>query len=211
MIPADGTRVISFDLQGTLSASAFSDEFWLELLPVLYAEHHKLGLNEAKASLKEHFSKVGKYHLSYYCARTWLNELAPGLTLVDLLPRLKNQALLYDDSLALVKELAGEGKRPLIMLSTTTHDFIDLELGVARSYFREVYSTLDDFGIAGKTPDTFREAARRLGVSTNQILHVGDCAEMDIKNGNEAGCRTFFFDKKEPRRAVLERLAVAIG
>lgn len=87
---------------------------------------------------------------------------------------------------------------PLI-LSTTTHDFIELELNEARKHFSQVYSTLDDFDMPGKSAQAFKEAARRCRVEIGKILHIGDCPEMDIKNAQKAGCQTFYFDKKEPR------------
>lgn len=197
--------LISFDLQGTLSDSAFSDEFWLKLLPELYAKKKDISIEESKAELRTQFKEMGKYHRLYYCAQSWLDELCPGRTVADTVSDLKNAPHLYQDSLRLVEELAAASV-PLIILSTTTHDFIELELNEARQHFSHVYSTLDDFAMPGKSAQAFKEAAQRCGVEVGKILHIGDCPEMDIKNAQEAGCQTFFFDKTAPRSDVLANL-----
>lgn len=202
---ASDYSLISFDLQGTLSDSAFSDEFWLKLLPELYAKKMDISVEEAKAELRNQFKQMGKYHRLYYCARSWLDELCPGRSVADIVSELSNPPHLYQDSLRLVEELAAASV-PLIILSTTIHDFIELELNEARQHFSQVYSTLDDFAMPGKSAQAFKEAAQRCGVEVGKILHIGDCPEMDIKNAQEAGCQTFFFDKAETRQQVLANL-----
>jgi FMN phosphatase YigB (HAD superfamily) len=202
-------QLISFDLQGTLSDSAFSDEFWLELLPRLYSEKRGLDIADARAELKSQFTAMGKYHKLYYCPRSWIKELCPEKSFAEVIARLSHAPLLFEDSLMLVQELAKTV--PLIILSTTTHDFIDVELSKGRDCFCGVYSTLDDFHTAGKTSDVFKSVASRHEVSGENVLHVGDCPEMDIANAKAAGWNTFFFDKKRPRSQSLKELQELIG
>lgn len=202
-------QAISFDLQGTLSNSAFSDEFWMSLLPELYAKHHSLSTEDAKSTLKDKFSQMGKYDYRYYCARYWLKKLCPDKELKDLLPQLKNKPELYPDTLKLIAEL--KERFPLIIVSTTTHDFIKLELAESGTKFNHIFSSLDDFGIAGKTALVYEKAAGQLGVSPKDILHIGDCQEMDIKNATAAGCTTFFFDKSKTREETIRSLKAMIA
>ena len=205
MTPDSSFAIISFDLQGTLSDSAFSDEFWLTQLPLLYAERYGITVDAAKSHLKEQFRRYGKYHERYYCARSWLAELCPGRTVADVARDLVNSPRLFGDTMELVRELSV-APVPLIILSTTTHDFIELELKGAELSFRQIYSTLDNFGLAGKPAAAFQEVAKRMGVPVNQILHIGDCPEMDIKNAQAAGCQTFYFDKSQPRDKLVSKL-----
>lgn len=204
-------QAISFDLQGTLSNSAFSDEFWMTLLPKLYAQHHQIELAAAKTALKQKFSEMGKYDYRYYCARYWLKKLFPeeNKQLSDLVPQLKNQPELYPDTLELISELKKQF--PVIIVSTTTHDFIKLELAETAAKFNHVFSSLDDFGIAGKTALVYEKAASHVHVSPKDMLHIGDCQEMDIKNANTAGCTTFFFDKTKNRAETIASLKAMIA
>lgn len=206
----DAIRLLSFDLQGTLSDSAFSDDFWLRLLPELYAHARNLTLDEAKQQLRAQFKEAGKYHRLYYCAQDWLDELLPGTSVFQIRDRLAPKPHLFEDTLSLVNGFSAS-RFPLVILSATTHDFIEIELADERRLFKQVYSTLDDFEIPGKPKMAFEEVAKRMGVAPAEILHIGDCSEMDIANAEEAGCKTFFFDKKRPREDVVAQLQSALN
>ena len=68
-------RLISFDLQGVVSDATFSDTFWLEELPKLYAKRHNVDVAVAKRSLGDMFKAMGKYDLRYYDDAYWGAEL----------------------------------------------------------------------------------------------------------------------------------------
>lgn len=202
-------KLVSFDLQGTLSDSSFSDEFWLNLLPHLYAEYHNIEFKNAKTILKQEFAEIGKYDLRYYSVEYWLGRLCPASSFQQIIQRLETSPYLYDDTLSFVKEL--HGVVPLIVVSTTTRRFIELELGGESRYFEHTYSSLDDLEIPGKPPEVFRKVAEKLGVEPAQILHVGDCEEMDVKNAKEAGWQAFHFEKGRTRAELVDALRELIS
>lgn len=179
-------KVISFDLQGTLSSAKFSDEFWLEVLPKLYSKSKGIDIDCARGELKEKFMGWGKYDYRYYSLKYWLKELGVGMSFEEIVCRMKNEPLFFDSFVELLKDLSKKYK--LIIISTTTHEFIEVELGGFAKYFFRVYSTLDDLDIAGKPKEVFLNVANELGVLPSEILHVGDNYEMDVKNAKEAGC-----------------------
>lgn len=45
-------KYISLDLQGTLSDSKFSDNFWLEIIPQKYAEKFKITIRRSKGNFE---------------------------------------------------------------------------------------------------------------------------------------------------------------
>lgn len=196
--------VISFDLQGTLSDPAFSDEFWMETLPLLYAQNGNCSLEKAKEELKKRFIEYGKYDLRYYSTKYWIKELKQELGFEDIQRKIKNKPLLFKDILKLIRELLGKTK--LIIISSTTHEFINTELGKHKIYFDKVYSSIDDFGIAGKPKELYTKIAKLLGISPSKIIHIGDDYEMDIQNAKEAGFKTFYFDKTQSREKLIESL-----
>lgn len=196
--------VISFDLQGTLSDSEFSDEFWLELLPALYTEHHTLTLADSKQVLWQQFTAMGKYDRRYYCPQYWINELCPESSIDEVFSRLSSKPFLYDQAIELIRELSQQ--IPLIILSTTTNSFIKCELREAETYFQHVFSCIDSFDTAGKTSAIFEKVASILNVSPSNLLHIGDCKEMDISNAQAAGWHTYFLDKKLPLEIRFEQL-----
>jgi FMN phosphatase YigB (HAD superfamily) len=196
-------KIISFDLQGTLSDGAFSDEFWSETLPMLYARQKQISLQKAKELLRKKFNSWGRYDYRYYSQAYWLNELGIS-SFSSLVEGMKCKPLFYPDTVLLLEKLRLRNK--LIIVSSTTKEFLDLELGKHAKYFSEVFSSLDDFNIAGKPPELYIKIASILGVCPDEIFHVGDSEEMDVKNAKEAGWETFFFDRKIPRRQLLEKL-----
>jgi HAD superfamily hydrolase (TIGR01549 family) len=197
-------KVISFDLQGTLSDHAFSDEFWLELLPRLYSESKNVSIEEAKEALKTKFKEYGRYDYRYYSVQYWIKELDPKLTFDDIRKRMRSKPLLFADTVKIIEELYG--KVILIIISSTTNEFIESELGDKRKYFDHVYSSLDSFGIAGKPKELYLKIAEILGVKPFEMIHIGNSEESDIKNAQEAGLDTFFFDEKESRERLIAEL-----
>lgn len=197
-------RLLSFDLQGTLSGSAFSDEFWLETLPALYADNERISIVEAKEKLGREFAQFGTYDERYYSAAYWLKRLDVRATFSELVGRMRHQPHCFPDGIEFVARISKE--IPVIITSSTTREFIALEIGGARQYIVAAYSSLDDFGIPGKPPALYAAIAARHGVRTEDILHVGDSREMDIENAMRAGCATFYFDKKIPRKQLFAEL-----
>lgn len=94
----------------------------------------------------------------------------------------------------------------VIILSATTRDFIDIELGQASHYFNEIFSTIDDFKTAGKPCDLYLHIAELMGVKPEDCFHIGDCWEMDVNNARKAGWLSFHFDKKQNKTETLTRL-----
>ncbi len=61
-------------------------------------------------------------------------------------------------------------------------------------------------------PDMFENAASRLDLTTNQMLHIGDHPESDIVGALNAGCQTAWMDKfcrPTVRLRVLPHLAIS--
>ena len=194
--------VVSFDMQGTLTDSAFSDEFWLEVLPQLYARRHNMPLERAKSELRDFFARIGKYDYRYYSLQYWLDEL--GISAQDALKRIESRPQFFDDTRLLLEEL--KDRVTPVIVTSATREFIERELGDNKKYFKAVYSTLDDLNIAGKPAEVYKRIAQSLRVPPCRILHVGDSKEMDVDNARTAGCATFFFDNRQPREVNMNEL-----
>jgi putative hydrolase of the HAD superfamily len=197
-------EIVSFDLQGTLSDSAFSDEFWMETLPELYSESRGIPLGEAKEELKELFKGYGKYDFRYYSFDYWMKELGLDLTLQNVMKHMKNKPLFFEEWKEFLSELKGKYK--LIICSSTTKEFIQAELGENKGYFDYVFSSIDDLGIAGKPKDFYEKVLEKIGVPAERVIHIGDMKEMDIDNAKKAGLEAFCFDKSLPKKKIIKKL-----
>lgn len=181
-------KVLSLDLQGTLSDYHFSDYFWLELLPLKYASKFNISVEDAKIILKNKFKEYGVYNKLYYDDTYWSKELD-----FDTLNELKNfsiQPKINEKLYKFVKTL----DIPVVILSTTTDIFINYELQCIPDIFYKKYSCLDYFGCGGKTKEIFDKVCEELNIKNNELLHVGDSMTMDIENGNLAGVQTIYYD-----------------
>lgn len=199
-------KYVSWDLQGTLSAAAFSDAFWLELLPAAYTVKYGCDGVSAKAQLWEQFKAMGKYDLRYYDDAYWASQL--GFNTLDVLRHANVQPSLDSVLLSYIANLTT----PSVILSTTTNLFIDYELGDKKELFVRTYSCVDDLQTGGKTEEIYREVARQIGVEPHEILHIGDNQEMDIMNAERAGVRTLYYTGDTPALiAAMENILVSEG
>src|SRR5581483_11237687 len=133
-------KLISFDLQGTLSASSFSDEFWLDLLPTLHADKHNMTLEQSRLQLEKEFQSKGKYDAIFYDHRLRLNNLLSEWNFSSLINRLKTRPVLDNKMMYIVKNIPSH--IPRILLSATTREFIDLELGNEKQHFYKTISSI---------------------------------------------------------------------
>ena len=181
-------KVLSFDLQGTISDAKFSDNFWIELLPMQYANKNNITLEDSKRILRDKFKQMGKYDILYYDDSYWAKELD-----FDTIEVLKEAGINPSLDEKLIKYI-NKVNLPKIILSTTTDLFINYELGNEIKLFDRTYSCVNYFNSGGKTKEIFLRVADELKVDSSEILHIGDSVEMDIENAKKANVNTILFD-----------------
>lgn len=181
-------KVLSLDLQGTLSDARFSDYFWLEFLPKKYSDKFDVSLEEAKKVLKQEFKEYGVDDIRYYDDKYWSNYLgfdtSLELDLFSVRPKINDELYRLILSFAL----------PKIIISTTTDLFIKYELQERIKDFDKVYSCVDYFNVGGKSVDVFKKVCDDLGVKPNEVLHIGDNKMMDVDNAVKAGLNAILYD-----------------
>lgn len=181
-------KYISLDLQGTLSDSKFSDNFWLEILPQKYSEHFNISIDESKKILKEKFKEYGVYNILYYDDKYWSEYLGfdtnEELSLSRITPELNKDLFDFINTLDL----------PKIIISTTTDLFINAELDDKVKIFDKIYSCVDYFKIGGKTEDVYKTICNELNIKPSEMIHIGDNKIMDIENAKKAGVNAILFD-----------------
>lgn len=181
-------KVLSLDLQGTLSDSSFSDYFWIELLPRKYAEKFNVSLTSAKQILKDKFEQYGKYDILYYDDKYWSNYL--GFNTLEELEKFDIQPTINNELYELIHNI----EIPKIIISTTTDLFIEYELKNNVKDFAKVYSCVDYFKIGGKTKKVFLDVCKELNVKPNEVLHIGDSKTMDFENAKKAGVNAILYE-----------------
>ena len=77
----DNIETLFLDMDGTLLDLHFDNHFWLELVPVKYAQKHGLSIDEAKDQLFIEYKKI-EGTLNWYCIDHWTKTLGLDIQLL---------------------------------------------------------------------------------------------------------------------------------
>ena len=202
-------RIISFDMDGTLINSEFTDWVWLHGIPSLYAEKANLSFEEAKHFVVEEYLKIGEGAIQWYDIKYWFHFFRLEQSWKDLMYRYIDKISTYPDVHSVLDGLRD--KFPLILTSNAGREFIDIELKVAglAKYFGRIFSATSDFGEVKKTIGFYDRICQILGANPDEIVHVGDHYEFDYLVPRTLGIQAFYLDwtaKKERGDFVLRDL-----
>ena len=109
-------RTVFLDMDGTLLDLHFDNHFWLEHLPLRYAQEHGIAVSEAKTRLYPRFKEV-EGTLAWYCLDHWSREL--GLDIVALKREIAHLIDVHTHVPEFLDALRLAGKR--VVLLTNAH------------------------------------------------------------------------------------------
>jgi len=197
-------RIITLDLDDTL---------W-PIMPVIrraestmwrwLAEHYpKIPVDwdaERAATLREEVvaEHAAKAHDLKFLRRTVLARMAeasgygtePVDPAFDVFDEQRNTVELFPDAEAALRRL-GSNYRLLAL----TNGNADLEKIGIRHFFHDVITAVNA-GAAKPSRQIFDVACDRAGVSPDEVLHVGDHPEIDIRGAQQAGMRTAWVNRR---------------
>ncbi len=192
-------KIISFDLDGTLVDSEFTELVWTYGIPKLYAERKAMEFEEAKRRVLEEYRKVGDADPRWYDIKYWFQYLSLDSNWKELLEGFSYAIKPYPEVMEVLKELFG--RYNLIINSNAAREFLDLEVGVSQTggYFIRIFSATSDFGELKKTTRFYSQICRIMGIRPEEMIHVGDHWEFDYIIPRELGIKAFFLDRKGER------------
>lgn len=124
MLDWNNIDLVLLDMDGTLLDLHFDNHFWLEHLPVKYAEHHDVDKQEALDQLILHMEQK-KGQLEWYCLDYWSE--ATGLPIAELKVDLEHKIQFRPHAQDFLKALKALGKRSVIV--TNAHrDSVNLKM-----------------------------------------------------------------------------------
>lgn len=206
---SDSFKVISFDMDGTLTQNEFVELVWGEGVPRLYSLARGIPLDEAKEHVFGEYDKVGESRVEWYDIKYWFRSLGLGEDWEDLLKSFEHAVRPFSEAVPVLESLGRE--YPLVVTSNATTEFIDIELGAAglRGYFSRVFSSTSDFGEVKKTPGVYHGVCRALGIRPDEMVHVGDHRHFDYVAPREFGITAYYLDRegKEEGEFVVHNLS----
>lgn len=193
-------RIISFDMDGTLIASEFTDWVWGHGIPTLYAEKTGLSFERAKEAVEKEYRKVGEGALEWYDIKYWFHFFQLGLDWKTLMERYVDKISVYPDAGPVLNGL--KEKYPLVLTSNAGREFIDVEMKATglSHYFRRIFSATSDFRRVKKTAAFYQAICQILGTVPEEIVHVGDHYEFDYLVPQTVGIQAFYLDRSARQR-----------
>ncbi|MCX6000445.1 MAG: HAD family hydrolase [Chloroflexi bacterium] len=202
-------KVVSFDMNGTLTVSEFVELVWGEGVPKLYSLAKNIPLEEAKKRVFAEYDKVGEGRIEWYDIKYWFNFFGLGDGWEALLRSFEHVVRPFPDAVHVLETLRRQEQR-LVVVSNASAEFMSIELPASglRGYFTHAFSSTSDFGQVKKTPDVYREVCRALGVEPHEMVHVGDHRHFDFTAPQELGMTAFYLDRqgKETGEFVVHSL-----
>jgi putative hydrolase of the HAD superfamily len=189
------TKFISFDMDGTLVDSAFTDWVWSHGIPTLYAKKKGLSFEEAKVFVEGEYRKIGEGAIEWYDIKYWFQFFQLENSWKALMEQYVDKINVYPDVNHLLECLRS--RFTLILTTNAGREFVDMEMETTglRKYFNQIFSATSDFGEVKKTISFYNRLCQILGVHPQEILHVGDHYEFDYLIPRSLGIRAYYLDR----------------
>jgi len=190
-------KLISFDLDGTLTTPEFVDAVWRGGVPGHYASKHGVKLSEARELIAHLYDCMGDDELNWYDLPFWVKYLKLDVPAEQIIAEYENLIALFSDVTGTLSTL--QQRHDLIVISNANRMFLDRE--VARTgiekYFKKIFSATSDFGRVKREEDIYRMVCERMNVTPAEIIHIGDHREFDLEAPQRIGIRSWFLDRSQ--------------
>lgn len=167
-------KVVSFDLDGTLVDALYGEMVWNHGIPTEYARVYGMPFEQARAYIRGEYESVGDGDIRWYEIEHWLErfrlDVAPG----ELLDRYESHIALCSDAREVLEALGGS--YALVIASNAARIFVEKELAHTglTGFFSRIVSATTDYGLVKKKESFFLRLCDEMGVSVEDLIHVGD-------------------------------------
>ena len=185
------TKVISFDAEGTLVTTDFSEAIWHEAIPALYAQKNKMGLAQAKKIVRGEYDKVGDQRLEWYDIRYWFKYFQLGAP-EPVIQSCQDRTYYYPEVTEVLASLNDEYE--LIVTSATPLELLNYLLREVRHHFTHIFSSISHYRQL-KSADFYLGICKEVNVQPNELVHIGDNWQFDFLIPRQVGIRAFHLDR----------------
>jgi FMN phosphatase YigB (HAD superfamily) len=190
-------RVISFDLDGTLTTRTFADAVWEEGVPSRVSQNYKIPKETARFLCRNAYEIIGDRSIRYYQLPFWLKHFGLNEDADEIIRNFSERIELYSDVIPTLSRLKQKGFK-LAVFSNATRLFLDEEMsrGGLNPYFDLVVSLPDDWDMLKSDPCAFS----RLENVAGPFIHVGDSIHHDFETPVKAGYKAYHVSRGEGER-----------
>ena len=185
-------KIISFDAEGTLVTTEFSDAVWHQAIPELYAKKNGLSPEQAKQYVRQEYDRLGDHRLEWYDISYWLRRWGLG-DYQGLMQSYRDRIRYYSETKEILTRL--NQRHTLIVTSSSAREFLNMLTEDVGSHFAAVFSSISDYGQV-KTASFYRRVCQVMQVEPQEVVHVGDSWDFDFVAPSEIGIRAFYLDRR---------------
>ena len=189
-------RVISFDMDGTLTDLSFVDSVWLEGIPKLFSQKHQISFEEARKRVKSEYDRVGNEKLEWYDLNYWLHKLNIDASPQQVLKSYREKIRVFQDVPTVLENLKNRGCR-LIVITNARREFVDKEMqqtGI-QGFFERIFSSPSDFRLTKNATRVYENVCNACEISPCEMIHVGDAQDFDFIVPKKLGINAFLLDR----------------
>jgi len=189
-------KIVSFDMDGTLTDMEFVNSVWEEGVPKLYALKNQVSFEEARRKMRGEYDKVGKEKLEWYDLGYWLNKFDLDASPEQVLNSFRERIRVFEEVPRVLEKLRNKGYR-LIVITNARREFVDLEMrqtGI-QGYFERIFSSPSDFKLTKNGTTVYEKVCAACEVSPNQLVHIGDDPDFDFEIPKKLGINAFLIDR----------------
>ena len=164
-------ETVLLDMDGTLLDLHFDTHFWLQHVPVRYAEKHQLPLELAREQLMQRYRKA-EGTLEWYCVDYWSQQL--DLDIEVLKQEVDHLILVRPDVINFLQALAKAGKQRILV--TNAHGK-SLSLKMKKTPIGEHLDeiiTAHDIGLPKENLDFWEKLQKKYAFSAAKTLLIDD-------------------------------------
>jgi putative hydrolase of the HAD superfamily len=207
-LPWNDIQTVFLDMDGTLLDLPFDNHFWLEHVPLRYAQRHALTVDAAKQLLYPRFRSV-EGTIDWYCVDYWSREL--GLDITALKHELGHLIRVHPHVVEFLRALRATGRR-VALLTNAHHKVIDLKMnstGLGEQFDHLICA--HTFRVPKEDPRFWPRLAARDRFRTDSTLFVDDSLPV-LRAARDFGVRHLravcLPDSKAPRKQTGEFVGI---
>ena len=208
MIPWGNIQTVFLDMDGTLLDLHYDNYFWLQHVPLRYAELHSLTLEAAHRDLMQRYASVAGT-MQWYCVDYWSQEL--GLDIERLKHEVAHLIEVHPQVVPFLEQVHATGKR-VILLTNAHHKSLALKMRKTglEVYFDTLISA-HSVGIPKEDPAFWRQLQELEAFQPDNTLLIDDSLPvLRSARGYGMGHLLAIYqpDSRQPRKAVEDFTAI---
>lgn len=189
-------KVISFDLDGTLVDGKYGDLVWNHGIPEEYGRQYSVPFEEARGMIRREYEAVGDGDITWYDIEVWLQRFNLSVSAEELLDRYASHIELLPHARTVLESL--KDRYTLVVASNAARIFVEKETSVAglTGYFSHIISATTDYLTIKKEETFFRKLLDTVGVSPEEMVHIGDHVVYDYEVPSRLGIESYHFTQE---------------